>query len=76
MALSSQEARKRFEVENKITTEDPDQLYKYDVDRHQAFINQRAWTKEYSSLPHLPHLRCSVYLFLYLLWQSKLLQKS
>jgi len=46
MASSSAEARKRFEAENKIATEDPDQIYKYDEQRHQSFVNQRAWQKD------------------------------
>jgi len=44
---SNADARKRFEAENKITTEDPDQIYKFDCDKHQAWVNQRLWTKEY-----------------------------
>lgn len=47
MALSSADARKRFEAENKIITEDPDQIYRYDVDKHQGWVNQRLWQKEY-----------------------------
>jgi len=43
---SNADARKRFEAENKITTEDPDQIYKFDCDKHQAWVNQRLWTKD------------------------------
>lgn len=42
----SLDARMRFETENKIETVDPDELYRYDVDRHQSFINQKPWLKD------------------------------
>jgi hypothetical protein len=47
MALSSGDARKRFEAENKIATEDPDHIYKYDEAKHQGWTSQRLWQKEY-----------------------------
>ncbi len=47
MALSSTDARKRFEAENKIATEDPDHIYKYDEAKHQGWTSQRLWQKEY-----------------------------
>lgn len=46
-SLSSADARKRFEVENKV--EDADHIYKFDVEKHQAWVNQRLWQKEYAS---------------------------
>lgn len=46
MALSSTDARKRFEAENKIATEDPDHIYKYDEAKHQGWTSQRLWQKD------------------------------
>jgi COP9 signalosome complex subunit 5 len=40
------DARRRFEAENKIETVDPDEIYKYNQERHQSFINQRPWQKD------------------------------
>jgi len=44
--MNAAEARLRFETENKIENVDADELYRYDQERHQSFINQRAWLKE------------------------------
>jgi len=41
-----QDARKRFEAENKVETVDPDEIYRYNQERHQSFINQRPWQKD------------------------------
>jgi len=44
--MNAAEARLRFESENKIENVDADALYRYDQERHQSFINQRAWQKD------------------------------
>lgn len=41
----SADARKRFELENKI--ENADAVYKYDAAAHQALCSQKPWAKEY-----------------------------
>lgn len=40
---SSVDARKKWELENKIESIDGDQLYKYDNDSYQKFLSSRPW---------------------------------
>ncbi len=48
MAAKNQEdARKKFEGDNKIESISGDQLYKWDNDKYQAFLASRPWAKEY-----------------------------
>lgn len=46
MSKASDDARKRFEAENKIENVDADQLYKWDNTNYQAFLSTRPWAKD------------------------------
>mmetsp|Transcript_20539 Transcript_20539/g.28821 ORF Transcript_20539/g.28821 Transcript_20539/m.28821 type:complete len:335 (-) Transcript_20539:73-1077(-) len=46
MSKASDDARKRFEAENKIENVDADQLYKWDNSNYQAFLSTRPWAKD------------------------------
>jgi len=47
MASSQKDAaRKKFEAENKIEKVDPDQIYKFDQERHQALSDEGRWRTE------------------------------
>jgi COP9 signalosome complex subunit 5 len=43
---SSEQARKKWEAENKIEAIEGDQLYKYDNEKYQAFLQSKPWTKD------------------------------
>jgi len=38
--------QKRWELENNVQASDPDQIYKYDAAKYQAFLQTRPWTKD------------------------------
>jgi len=40
-------ARKKFEADNKIEKLDPDQIYKYDEDRHEAYVVEGKWRTDH-----------------------------
>jgi len=42
----AEEARKRWELENKIESIDADKLFKYDNKQYQAFLSTKPWTKD------------------------------
>jgi len=42
--MDTEQARKRFEAENKI--EEVDRIYRYDGDRHRAQISHKSWEKD------------------------------
>jgi len=48
-----QDAKKRFESENKVEEVSSDQLYKYDEERHQSFTSQKPWTKDPNYFKHV-----------------------
>lgn len=41
------DALKTFELENNIQTIDHDQLFKYDPQQYQQFLQSKPWSKEY-----------------------------
>jgi len=43
---SSEEARRKFENENKIESISGDQLYKWDNEKYQAFLATKPWAKD------------------------------
>jgi len=44
--MTSQDARMRFEAENKIETVDPDEIYKFDQEKHSATCAGKPWLKD------------------------------
>jgi len=44
--ISFEDSKKRFEVENKIESISGDQLYKWDNEKYQSFLNSKPWMKD------------------------------
>jgi len=44
--MSAQDAKKKFEADNKIECIEADQLYQYDNAKYQASLSSRPWTKD------------------------------
>jgi len=45
--MSSQDAQKRWELENNVQAVDPDLIYKYEEEKHEATVREKPWAKEY-----------------------------
>jgi hypothetical protein len=48
--MASSDAQKRWELENNVQTVDPDLIYKYDEEKHEATVRDKPWSKEYVTL--------------------------
>lgn len=42
----AQDAQKRWELENNVQTVDPDLIYKYDEEKHEATVRDKPWAKD------------------------------
>ncbi len=47
--MSTQDAQKRWELENNVQAVDPDLIYKYEEEKHEATVREKPWAKEYGA---------------------------
>jgi hypothetical protein len=46
MEKMSEDAKKKWELENRIESIDGDKLYKYDQAKYNSYLSTKPWTKE------------------------------
>lgn len=51
--MASQDAQKRWELENNVQAVDPDLVYKYDEEKHEATVRDKPWVKDPKFFKHV-----------------------
>jgi COP9 signalosome complex subunit 5 len=51
--MASSDAQKRWELENNVQTVDPDLIYKYDEEKHEATVRDKPWSKDPKFFKHV-----------------------